>query len=238
MFTLDEIVPWGRSFDEYRHMFSLTDADLGRRIIGCGDGPASFNAEATRRGGHVISCDPLYQFDSAAIQQRITATYDEIVDQTRQNENEFVWDTISTVDELGRIRMRAMQDFLADYDEGRAAGRYVPAALPALPFSDGQFELALCSHFLFLYSSQLGAALHIAALLEMCRVATDVRVFPLLALSGHRSPFVDACARQLRAAGCAVDIRRVDYEFQRGADQMLLIRPASIGSANPSPERV
>ena len=110
MFTLDEIVPWGRSFDEYRHMFSLTEADLGRRIIGCGDGPASFNAEATRRGGHVISCDPLYQFDSAAIQQRITAAYDEIVDQTRQNADEFVWDAISTVDELGRIRMRAMRN--------------------------------------------------------------------------------------------------------------------------------
>jgi len=50
MFTLDQVVPWGRSFDEYRRMFALTDAELGLRIIGCGDGPASFNAEATRRG--------------------------------------------------------------------------------------------------------------------------------------------------------------------------------------------
>jgi hypothetical protein len=50
MFTLDLIVPWGRSFDEYRQMFALTEADLGGRLVGCGDGPASFNAEATRRG--------------------------------------------------------------------------------------------------------------------------------------------------------------------------------------------
>jgi hypothetical protein len=47
---LDEIVPWGRSLAEYQLMFSLTEADLSRDILGCGDGPASFNAEMTDRG--------------------------------------------------------------------------------------------------------------------------------------------------------------------------------------------
>ena len=32
-------------------MFDLSAADLGRRILGCGDGPASFNAELTAQGG-------------------------------------------------------------------------------------------------------------------------------------------------------------------------------------------
>ncbi len=41
-FTLDKIVPWGRSYDEYVSMFGLTKADLGLRILGCGDGPAGF----------------------------------------------------------------------------------------------------------------------------------------------------------------------------------------------------
>jgi len=63
MFTLDQVMPWGRSFDEYRRMFALTEADLDLRIVGCGDGPASFNAEATRRGAAVVSCDPLYRYD-------------------------------------------------------------------------------------------------------------------------------------------------------------------------------
>ena len=49
MFTLDQVVPWGRSFDEYRAMFAMTDMDLTGRILGCGDGPASFNREATRQ---------------------------------------------------------------------------------------------------------------------------------------------------------------------------------------------
>jgi len=38
-------------------MFGLTDTDLEGRILGCADGPASFNAEATRKGIRVISCD-------------------------------------------------------------------------------------------------------------------------------------------------------------------------------------
>jgi hypothetical protein len=48
MFTLDHVVPWGRSFDEYR--------DMG----------------------------------SNEIQERISATYDQILEETRQNAGEFV----------------------------------------------------------------------------------------------------------------------------------------------------
>jgi hypothetical protein len=59
---LREIVPWGRSFEEYRRMFALTESDLAGRTIGCGDGPASFNAEATAAGHAVVSCDPIYSW--------------------------------------------------------------------------------------------------------------------------------------------------------------------------------
>ena len=57
--TINDAYPWGRSFDEYRRMFGLTEKDFAGRIIGCADGPASFNAEMYRRGRNVVSCDPL-----------------------------------------------------------------------------------------------------------------------------------------------------------------------------------
>lgn len=146
MFTLDQVVPWGRSFDEYRRMFDLTEDDLRRSIIGCGDGPASFNAHASRRA-RVISCDPLYRFAKLQIQERIAATFEQIIEQTRRNAHEFVWGGgIRTVDELGRVRMSAMQVFLDDYETGKAQGRYLAAELPTLPFADAEFDLALCSH--------------------------------------------------------------------------------------------
>ena len=43
-FHYKDIVPWGRSFDEYLDMFNLSENDLVRNIVGVGDGPASFNA--------------------------------------------------------------------------------------------------------------------------------------------------------------------------------------------------
>ena len=135
MFTLEQVVPWGRSFAEYRSMFALTDADIGTRILGCGDGPSSFNVEATVRGATVTSADPIYQWDEEQILARITATYDDVLEQTRRNLDEFVWDAIGSVDELGRVRMQAMRNFLSDYTGGKTEGRYVCAALPWLPFS-------------------------------------------------------------------------------------------------------
>jgi hypothetical protein len=224
MFTLDQVVPWGRSFDEYQRMFALTGDDFARSILGCGDGPASFNAEATGRGVRVVSCDPIYAFGAAEISARIAATGDEVLEQTRKNAGEFVWDeAIPDVEALGQIRMEAMRTFLADFEPGKIAGRYVEAALPALPVPDRSFDLALCSHFLFLYTSQLGESFHQEALRELCRVAAEVRIFPLLALGGHPSPYVQACVTSLRGSGHRVSIERVPYEFQRGGNQMLRI---------------
>ncbi len=74
-FKLESIVPWGRSLEEYLRMFDLTDDDLKLKLLDCASGPASFNAEMTRKGYKVISCDPIYQFPADAIAQRIQETY-------------------------------------------------------------------------------------------------------------------------------------------------------------------
>ena len=224
MFTLSSVVPWGRSFDEYVRMFALTDVELGRGILGCGDGPASFNVEATRRGIRVVSCDPLYQFDAAQIRGRIDETATEVLEQARRNAHEFVWDdAIPDVEALKRVRMTAMTAFLDDYDHGRAEGRYLDAGLPSLPFADGAFDLALCSHFLFLYSQQLDEAFHVQSMRELCRVAREVRVFPLLALGSARSPHVTAVTGALEADCRHVSVERVPYEFQRGGNEMFRV---------------
>lgn len=57
---LENIIPWGRSLEEYQKVFGLPDDDLNKKILGCGDGSKSFNAEETERGCQVISCDPVY----------------------------------------------------------------------------------------------------------------------------------------------------------------------------------
>lgn len=224
-FTLENVVPWGRSFDEYVAMFALSEADLQKRILGCGDGPASFNATFAKQGGpgRVWSVDPLYRFSAEDIRVRISETYEAVMAQTRRNAHEFVWSTITSVDELGQIRMTAMAEFLSDYPRGREQGRYVEGELPHLPFPDAEFDLALCSHLLFLYSEQLSEEFHLAAIRELARVAGEVRIFPLLELGSKPSRHYPSVTSSLTAMGYSVTVVPVSYEFQRGGCQMLRI---------------
>lgn len=76
---LAKVIPWGRSFKEYRAMFSLSDVDIEKTILGCGDGPASFNAELTESGGCIVSVDPVYQFNANDIRARIANVYPEVI---------------------------------------------------------------------------------------------------------------------------------------------------------------
>lgn len=222
-FNYETVVPWGRSFDEYRRMFCLTDEDLRSGILGCADGPACFNAEMNRLGHRVVSCDPLYQFSADQIKQRIDSTYRNVMEQTRRNQEKFVWDVIASPDELGRIRLEAMNNFLRDYERGCEEGRYVAAQLPDLPLKPHSFELALCSHFLFLYSDSLSLKFHQNAVDELCRVAREVRIFPLVTYNAELSDFVTPIIEQLQKADRLVRLEQVPYEFQRGGNMMMRI---------------
>lgn len=229
---LNTVVPWGRSFDEYRRMFGLAEENFAGRILGCGDGPASFNAEATARGYTVTSCDPIYACSATEIEQRVVDCYDVMIAQVRRNAEEFVWDRFHDPDHLGQCRLAAMRRFLSDFDKGKAEGRYVTASLPSLPFGDGQFDLALCSHLLFLYTEQLSLEFHRAAVGELLRVAKEVRIFPLLTLEQKRSPHVEPIRTLFTANGWRTGICVVPYEFQRGGNQMLRIWSGERSLAN------
>jgi hypothetical protein len=220
---LETIVPWGRSLKEYIAMFNLTPADLNRGILDCGGGPASFNAEMTRQGYAVTSCDPIYQFTADEISQRIQETYPKIIDGVTANQDSYVWDAIASPEQLGEVRMATMNQFLQDFSAGFQAGRYLVAELPHLPFANQQFDLALCSHLLFTYSDQLSTEFHLAAIAELCRIATEVRIFPLLDISGAPSPHLQPVIHQLKQQGYKPEIQSVNYEFQKGGNQLLKI---------------
>jgi hypothetical protein len=228
-FQLKDIVPWGRSFSEYVAMFALSDDDLAKPIVGCGDGPASFNADLTRRGGKIVSVDPLYAYDVDEINRRIEDTFDQVIQETRMNLSEFVWQSIRSIDELGKVRMKAMSDFLSDYPQGKLEGRYLPESAPILSFPTDSFGLAVVSHFLFLYSDQLDLKFHINTITELCRVCGETRIFPLLQLGAVPSPHVEPLCGHFRTKGYEVEQVRVPYEFQRGGYLMLRIKKVEQG---------
>ncbi len=192
--------------------------------MGVGDGPAAFNTELTKKGGNIISVDPVYEFDKEQIRQRIDDLFDDMVLQVAANAKNLRLDKLGSAEALGKVRLQAMHQFLEDFEEGKKQRRYVNAQLPVLPFSNNQFDLALCSHLLFLYSEQLGLEFHVEAIVELCRIAKEVRIFPLLDLSHQLSTHLRPVMRALEQKGYTASIEKVDYEFQIGANQMLRIQ--------------
>lgn len=221
---LQEVVPFGRSLDEYRRMFALSDNDLQTSILSVADGPASFNAEMASRGRTVVSVDPLYRFRPEEIEARFYAVVDDIIAQVRGTLDNWTWTYHKSPEHLRKNRETPLRRFVADYDKGMAEGRYVVGELPELNFSDDRFHLAVCSHFLFLYSDHLTYEFHRESVLEMLRVAGEVRIFPLLTLMLDVSPYVQPLIAELDAKGYLVSIEKIDYEFQKGGNEMLRIQ--------------
>ncbi len=221
---LESVVPFGRSLNEYVSMFALTPAELHQNILGIGDGPASFNAEVTLQRGRVTSVDPIYQFTGAEIRQQFDAVVDNIINQVKATPQNWVWGYHQSPENLRQNRERAITLFLQDYGRGKQNGRYCTGRLPQLNFPDRAFDLALCSHFLFLYSDHFDYAFHRASVLELLRVSSEVRIFPVLTLLQERSPYLTPLLAELEQGGFETSVVRVSYELQKGGNEMLRVR--------------
>lgn len=222
-FELKNIVPWGRSLEEYIKMFKLTNYDLNKRIISFGDGPASFNSEMRLLNKKVVSLDPIYQFTKAELKQRIEETKETVMEQMRANQEKFVWKSIKNVDELEQIRMGAMSNFVNDFELGKEQRRYIYHELPnSTKYDTLEFDLGLSSHFLILYS-QLGLDFHIQSITEMLRICKEIRIFPILNLNATKSEVLEGIITHFKS-DFDVTIASSDYEFQKNGNQMLVIK--------------
>lgn len=222
-FKLDSVVPWGRNMEEYKLMFRLNDSDMSKKIAGFGDGPACFNCEMTERNGNVTSFDIIYQFSKSEIERRIEEVRVTVMQQMRENMDNYVWKNIKSLDELENVRMSAMRKFLADYEKGRAQGRYIFHELPdRLPYGEDCFDIGLSSHFLLMYTS-LGYDFHIASMTEMLRVCKEIRIFPIVDLDANKTEMIKSVIEYFQR-DYEVGIVTTEYEFQKGDNKLLIIR--------------
>lgn len=226
-FELKNVVPWGRSLEEYIKIFKLTDSDLNSRIISFGDGPASFNSEMIKLDKMVVSLDPIYQFTKAELKQRIDETKETVIEQMRANQGNFVWKNIKNIDELEQIRMGAMANFIDDFEIGKEQQRYIYHELPTqTKYNSQEFDLGLSSHFLILYS-QLELDFHIQSISEMLRICKEIRIFPILNLNATKSEVLEDIIAHFNS-DFIVTIESSDYEFQKNGNEMLVIKRKSI----------
>ncbi|MCL1078710.1 SAM-dependent methyltransferase [Parashewanella spongiae] len=223
-FLLDHVLVWSRSFDEYQRMFSLTKADLKRKILGCADGASSFNVTATALGVDVTSCDPLYRLTPEKIDQKVNTSYELIYPKILNSVNDFNWNYFKDPKDLKAHRLNASKTFLDDFSKAKDDDRYLNASLPILPFVDDCFDLALCGNFLCLYSEILSTDFHIKSVLELVRVAKEVRIFPLIGNDRKTPEQLKFVLTALEQQSVNFEIVDVDYHFTKGANQMLQIK--------------
>lgn len=222
-FQLDGVVPWGRSFEEYCQMFRLSHSDLSGKIAGFGDGPSGFNCTASKKGYSVTSFDPIYQFTREQLLSRIEEVRRTVIKQTEENASNYVWTKIRNINELERLRMSAMELFLTDYEQGKKENRYIFHELPnRLDCGDNTFDIGLSSHFLLMYTS-LGYDFHISAISEMLRVCREIRIFPIVDLDANQTLLTSGVINYFKH-NYMTEVRRSDYEFQKGGNKMLVIK--------------
>lgn len=208
-----------RSYAEYEAMFDLTE--LPASVLDCCAGGAGFTAEAAARGVDAVAVDPAYELaakDLVDTVRRSLPAGSGIVD---QHEGSFVWHWYGTPERRDELRIEAADRFLQDV--AVAPERYVAGSLPSLPFEDRRFELVLSSHLLFTWADTYDQEWHLAALRELVRVArSQVRVFPLVKQgAGEPVEYLPELLEQLDDV--TAEIRKVPYEFQAGADEMLVL---------------
>ena len=221
---LSEAIPLGRTFKEYTEMFGMGSDFTGKRILDCGGGPSSFNAEQFENSVNIISIDPLYKYTRDKIKRRIDETFEDIIDQTRQNQDKFSWSTFKSVEDIAENRRKAMDRFLSDYDAGLRDSRYLAEELPKVSFEDNKFDLALSSHLLFLYEKLFSFEFHVNAIIEMLRVAKEVRIFPLVDLNAEKCSYIDEIMDLFSNKNLNVSIVSVAYESQKGGNQYMKIK--------------
>lgn len=196
-----------RSFQEYEAMFRLEEANLSRGpVLDVAGGASSFTAQLAARGIAAAAADPFYAGVTdeviAAAGREIEVSSAKIAAQA----GSYDWSFYGSPEDHRKLREQSLADFAADFRSEGAAERYFPSALPHLPFEDGAFALAVCSHFLFLYADSFDEAFHEAAMREMLRVVRrggEVRIYPLVTLKWEPCPFLD---RLLLRLGDVADI--------------------------------
>lgn len=222
----EEVLVSSRSFAEYVAFFDLDAEQLPARILDCSAGASSFVAQAHARGIDAVAADPVYSLAEHDLTARLNSGMPRGNAMINANADRFDFDWYQTPqlrDEMRRAALTTFQEHHHAHPD-----RYIAAALPDLPFTDKSFDLALCSHLLFTWATHLDEQWHLEAMVELCRVSEEVRIFPLV-LQGAGEPveFLPSIRARLRSQfGISTEIVTVPYEFQIGAHHMLRLAKA------------
>jgi hypothetical protein len=209
---LDGMQFFGRLASDYHAMFGVSLTQLrGQRILDCPSGPCSFVAEAVAVGVDAVGVDPLYVHTHAELHDRCEADIVGTLKAMNQHGDHY---SALDLSDYAENKRAALRGFLADYEQGKRAGRYVAASLPHLPFTDQSFDQTFSAHLLVTYSSpESGGILtnspfteewHEAAIMELLRVTKHtLHLYPTTTRTSpaRRHPYLEHTIARLQASG-------------------------------------
>ena len=224
-FEIENVAFIGRTFAEYLRMFDLSvDQLAGKRVFDCPAGACSFVADAADHGIDAVGGDLLYDRTPAQLARTGSEDIDRTIESVDDVAELYDWTYYGDVTGIRSRREQALSRFLRDY--ARHGDRYIETELPTIPVDDNAFDLVLSAHFLFLYDDRLSEAMHIESVRELLRVGRELRLFPLQGFDARRSALVERVRDTFDRDGYTVEFREVPFEFQRGANTMMVLGAA------------
>jgi hypothetical protein len=225
LFTVDGMQFFGRELGDYLAMFALDAEQLpGARVLDCPSGPGAFVAESTALSARTVGVDPLYAEPLETLLARGRRDIHHTIDRMRAKAAAFA-DIDLVAYEASKLR--ALDRFARDFPAGLAAGRYLAASLPALPFPDRHFDVVLSAHLLFTYSDPAHGGIlpdspfsldwHLRAAEELWRLSRgELRLYPTTTRweTPERHPWAEAVRTRLESLGGRV--RWQASSFARG----------------------
>lgn len=217
----DQFLLWGHNLAEYQAMFELTPALLNKKILDCASGFATFNLEMHEQKKSAVSCDRAYDKSPEELRKYMTTGLENLLNKVKSSEENFNWQHIKSFAEFKQERYAMLNKFLDDFPLGKKEKRYIAGTLPDLSFANNQFNLAVCAYFLFTTDHSL--EFHVNAIKEMCRVAGETRIYPLLDENGEPSQLLAPVILLLQQSTYGIEIKQVNYEFQKNSNAMLRV---------------
>ena len=213
---------WGLSYKNIIDMFALDAYDLNKSIIDVMGAPSSFNPITYEKRQRVITCGDVYGITKDKLEAKMSEALQQTINTIEAYRQHFT-SVMSTPTAYAAQLQHNLTIFMQDYEQALHQGRYSCETLPSLNFERCQFDLAICRHFLFVRESDFDVDFHLTSIEEMCRVASEVRIFPLLNTSGNVSTHLPLVMQQLQQRGYDVEVRKVNYELQKGGNAMLRV---------------
>lgn len=211
---------WIYDFADYQQIYGLTQTDCKKKILDFPGLVSSFNAEALKRDMDVISAGPMYQYAESEMRAHVDRFVSKQI-QKLQNDASHL-QSPEVKDQVIAHWEKTASDFIADYANGKATGRYLPINIAEIPFREHEFDLVLCSHLLF-HKALPAHISPIDLLRKLCRIGQEVRLYPMIDRYGNIMDDLGPLMLTLQQEDYGVEVREVVYQYQKGGNAMLRI---------------